>query len=53
MENIENNNKIDENDINEILIKISKLEDKYSKLKKEFNEIKERFQKLEKTKVIF
>jgi hypothetical protein len=42
-------NKVDE----EILLKISKLENKYLELKKEFKEIKERFMKLEKTKVIF
>jgi hypothetical protein len=37
----------------EILIKLSKLENKYLEMKKEFKEIKERFAKLEKTKVIF
>lgn len=42
-------NKIDE----DVLLKISKLENKYLELKKEFKEIKERFMKLEKTKVIF
>jgi hypothetical protein len=47
MENIENNN----ND--EVLSKINKLENKYLELKKEFKEIKERFSKIEKTKVIF
>lgn len=42
-------NKVDE----EVLLKISKLENKYLELKKEFKEIKERFMKLEKTKIIF
>lgn len=37
----------------EILLKITKLENKYLEMKKEFKEIKERFMKLEKTKVIF
>lgn len=41
------------NDNNEILLKISKLENRYLELKKEFKDIKERFGKLEKTKVIF
>lgn len=40
-------------DINDILLKISNLENKYSNLKKEMKDIKERFAKLEKTKVIF
>lgn len=48
---MENNNDINVND--EVLLKITKLENKYLELKKEFNEIKERFKKLEKTKVIF
>jgi hypothetical protein len=48
MEN--NNNNIN---INEILLKISKLENKYLEIKKEMKEIKERFAKIEKTKVIF
>jgi hypothetical protein len=39
--------------INEILLKITKLENKYLEIKKEFKEMKERFAKLEKTKVIF
>lgn len=43
---MENNN----NDNNEILLKISKLENKYLEIKKE---MKERFAKIEKTKVIF
>ena len=43
-----------ENGVNdEILQKITKLENKYLEMKKEFKEIKERFNKLEKTKVIF
>ena len=43
-----------ENEISdEVLQKISKLENKYLEIKKEFKEIKERFNKLEKTKVIF
>ena len=46
---MENNN---ENN-NEILLKISKLENKYLEIKKEMKEIKERFAKIEKTKVIF
>lgn len=37
----------------EVLLKITKLENKYQELKKEFKEIKEKFVKLEKTKVIF
>jgi hypothetical protein len=37
----------------EILLKITKLENKYLEIKKEFKEMKERFAKLEKTKVIF
>jgi hypothetical protein len=48
MEN--NNNNIN---INEILLKISKLENKYLEIKKEMQEIKERFAKIEKTKLIF
>ena len=40
-------------DINNILLKLSKLEIKYTEMKKEMKEIKERFAKLEKTKVIF
>jgi hypothetical protein len=47
MENIE------ETVSDEILTKITKLENKYLEMKKEFKEIKERFAKLEKTKVIF
>jgi hypothetical protein len=39
--------------INEILLKITKLENKYLEMKKEFKEMKERFSKIEKTKVIF
>lgn len=46
MENSENNNE-------EILLKLNKLENKYLEMKKEFKEIKERFSKLEKTKIIF
>ena len=49
---MENNNNNDFN-INEILSKISKLENKYLEIKKELKEIKERFAKIEKTKVIF
>lgn len=42
------------NEVNdEILLKITKLENKYLEMKKEFKEMKERFAKLEKTKVIF
>lgn len=40
-------------DMNDILLKISKLENKYIEMKKEMKDIKERFAKLEKTKVIF
>lgn len=40
-------------DMNDILLKISKLENKYLEMKKEMKDIKERFAKLEKTKVIF
>lgn len=40
-------------DINDIVLKLSKLENKYSDLKKDMKEMKERFAKLEKTKVIF
>ena len=39
--------------MNDILLKISKLENKYIEMKKEMKDIKERFAKLEKTKVIF
>jgi len=43
-----------ENEVSdEVLLRISKLENRYLELKKEFKEIKERFAKLEKTKVIF
>ena len=43
-----------ENEVSdEVLLKITKLENKYLEMKKEFKEIKERFLKLEKTKVIF
>ena len=51
---MENNN--NDFNINEILLKISKLENKYLEIKKEMKEmkeIKERFAKIEKTKVIF
>jgi hypothetical protein len=41
------------NNNNEIILKISKLENKYLEIKKEMKEIKERFAKIEKTKVIF
>ena len=44
---------MENNNIDEVLLKITKLENKYIELKKEFNQIKERFKKLEKTKVIF
>ena len=37
-------------DMNDILLKISKLENKYIEMKKEMKDIKERFAKLEKTK---
>lgn len=47
------NNNINLSSDDEVLLKITKLENKYLELKKEFKEIKERFAKLEKTKVIF
>lgn len=50
---MENNNCDNFTSDDEVLLKITKLENKYLELKKEFNEIKERFKKLEKTKVIF
>ena len=46
-------NKDSETQIHEILLKISKLENKYLEIKKEMKEMKERFTKIEKTKVIF
>lgn len=49
MENKEISNEVSD----EVLLKISKLENKYLEMKKEFKEMKERFAKLEKTKVIF
>ena len=49
MENKEISNEVSD----EILLKITKLENKYLEMKKEFKEMKERFAKLEKTKVIF
>jgi predicted AAA+ superfamily ATPase len=51
MENNYNNN--EPLQIQEILSKISKLENRYLEMKKEMKEIKERFSKIEKTKVIF
>jgi hypothetical protein len=51
MENNYTNN--DDPQIHEILLKISKLENKYLEMKKEMKEMKERFAKIEKTKVIF
>jgi len=48
---MENNN--NDFNINEILSKISKLENKYLEIKKEMKEMKERFAKIEKTNVIF
>lgn len=39
--------------IQEILQKISKLEQRHLEIKKEMKDIKERFNKIEKTKVIF
>jgi hypothetical protein len=51
---MENKDNIDTYIINEeILNKITRLENRYLEMKKEFKEIKERFAKLEKTKVIF
>jgi hypothetical protein len=47
------NNNINDFNINDILAKISKLENKYLEIKKEMKDIKERFTKIEKTKVIF
>jgi len=49
MENKEISNEVSD----EILLKLTKLENKYLEMKKEFKEMKERFAKLEKTKVIF
>lgn len=49
---MENNEVVNEVS-DEILLKITKLENKYLEMKKEFKEMKERFAKLEKTKVIF
>jgi len=48
-----NNQNNNEFNIDEILTKISKLENKYLEIKKEMKDIKERFAKIEKTKVIF
>jgi hypothetical protein len=57
MENtiINNIDVIDVNDINiqQVLLKISKLENRYLEMKKEMKDIKERFAKIEKTKIIF
>jgi predicted AAA+ superfamily ATPase len=51
---MENNYNNDEPlQMQEILSKISKLENRYLEMKKEMKEIKERFSKIEKTKVIF
>jgi len=51
---MENNYNNDEPlQMQEILSKISKLENKYLEMKKEMKEIKEKFAKIEKTKVIF
>ncbi len=43
----------EEINIHDILLKISKLEQRHLEIKKEMKEIKERCAKLEKTKVIF
>ena len=51
MEN-NNNNQNNENN-NELVLIISKLENKYLEMKKEMKDIKERFAKIEKTKIIF
>ena len=51
MENNYNNNELPQ--MQEILSKISKLENRYLEMKKEMKEIKEKFAKIEKTKVIF
>lgn len=48
-----NNQNNNEFNIDEILSKIYKLENKYLEIKKEMKDIKERFAKIEKTKVIF
>ena len=57
MENtiIDNIDVIDVNDINmqQVLLKISKLENRYLEMKKEMKDIKERFAKIEKTKLIY
>jgi hypothetical protein len=46
---------IDVNDINmqQVLLKISNLENRYLEMKKEMKDIKERFAKIEKNKIIF
>ena len=57
MENtiIDNIDVIDVNVINmqQVLLKISKLENRYLEMKKEMKDIKERFAKIEKTKLIY
>jgi len=57
MENtiINNIDVIDVNDINmqQVLLKISKLENRYLEMKKEIRDIKEKFAKIEKNKIIF
>jgi hypothetical protein len=57
MENtiINNIDVIDVNDINmqQVLLKISKLENRYLEMKKEMKDIKEKFAKIEKNKIIF
>ena len=47
------NNEVFNEVSDEIILKITKIENKYLEMKKEFKEMKERFAKLEKTKVIF
>jgi len=57
MENtiIDNIDVINVNDINmqQVLLKISKLENRYLEMKKEIRDIKEKFAKIEKTKLIY
>lgn len=55
IDNIDNIDVINVNDINmqQVLLKISKLENRYLEMKKEIRDIKEKFAKIEKTKLIY
>jgi hypothetical protein len=55
IDNIDVINFINVNDINmqQVLLKISKLENRYLEMKKEIRDIKEKFAKIEKTKLIY